>query len=418
MCGLRVYHQQRSLSRSTLRATCSQVAPLVIGDEHGQVSHDLVKRCEITTHNVRKLRLGVGFDSVLFGAAEVQVDGLLLDLRRLRVQDAGQDILGYGESTAVYSGGQQFDRIEGSHFRPSSHHLDVCWSPPELPGSAAWEARLCDPESASSPLTEKSLSNYGPVRQLYARPFHIVYGTPQNQALRLAMKDLAVYLGNAHYAAHGTSVRVLSDLEYRTGNYARAGDMSNVLFVGGPSSNKLMKMVCANATSSRTGAGSVPILGRLPGDLQFSGGAEEGDYTFSLRNRLFDQPDQGVIFTLPLHRPSVVVPVNPSGNAKRSTGGAKLSSAQSSSSASSSAEQRGVTGMGVCVHANSAQGYLHLSRLAWPVVPPMVRAPFTTYLPDFMVTDQRVWSLGLGAVLAAGFWDHQWKVDERQSYFN
>jgi hypothetical protein len=27
---------------------------------------------------------------------------------------------------------------------------------------------------------------------------------------------------------------------------------------------------------------------------------------------------------------------------------------------------------GACLHANSVQGYLHLSRLAWPVPPPMV----------------------------------------------
>lgn len=37
--------------------------------------------------------------------------------------------------------------------------------------------------------------------------------------------------------------------------------------------------------------------------------------------------------------------------------------------------------MGVLIHANSLEGYLHLSRLAWSVVPPMVRSPFSNYIP-------------------------------------
>ena len=56
------------------------------------------------------------------------------------------------------------------------------------------------------------------------------------------MRDLAVYLGNAHLSAHSTHVRVLSDLEYRAGGYAREnpyGLLHNLVLVGGPAVNKV-----------------------------------------------------------------------------------------------------------------------------------------------------------------------------------
>jgi hypothetical protein len=57
-----------------------------------------------------------------------------------------------------------------------------------------------------------------------------------------------------------------------------------------------------------------------------------------------------------------------------------------------------------------------MSRLAWPVVPPMVRAPFANYIPDYMVINQHIWSLGFGGVRAAGFWDSNWQFDPLQAF--
>eukprot|EP01033_Poteriospumella_lacustris_P012179 gene12179-8712_t len=78
-------------------------------------------------------------------------------------------------------------------------------------------AKWCDAAASSSslsPLQEKRLVNYGPLRRVYDRPFCIVYGTPPNQALRQAMRDFAVYMANAHFQAHRTFVPVLSDVEF------------------------------------------------------------------------------------------------------------------------------------------------------------------------------------------------------------
>jgi hypothetical protein len=80
------------------------------------------------------------------------------------------------------------------------------------------------------PLRERIPITSGPVRHLYARPFIIAYGTPHDRGLRLALRDLAVYIANAHAAAHATHVRVISDLEYKASGYAFAEEvLSNLV---------------------------------------------------------------------------------------------------------------------------------------------------------------------------------------------
>jgi hypothetical protein len=46
----------------------------------------------------------------------------------------------------------------------------------------------------------------------------------------------------------------------------------------------------------------------------------------------------------------------------------------------------------------------------------MVRAPFTNYIPDFMVIDSSLWAMGFGAVRDTGYWNHLWDCDERNAY--
>jgi hypothetical protein len=65
--------------------------------------------------------------------------------------------------------------------------LELCWN------DISHIPSIC--EKKVNPLFEKLPSTYGPVRLLYSKPFIIVYGTPQDKSLRLAMRDLAVYIG-------------------------------------------------------------------------------------------------------------------------------------------------------------------------------------------------------------------------------
>ena len=75
------------------------------------------------------------------------------------------------------------------------------------------------------------------------------------------------------------------------------------------------------------------------------------------------------------------------------------------------------TGMAVALHGNSAAAYLHLSRLAWPALHPSLgAAPFTDKVPDYMVIGKGVWQRGAGAILAAGFWSTDWRLQD-QAFF-
>ena len=49
--------------------------------------------------------------------------------------------------------------------------------------------------------------------------------------------------------------------------------------------------------------------------------------------------------------------------------------------------------------------------VAQPTIPPMARAPFSSLLPDFLVTGPDFAARGYGGALAAGFFGHDWSLD-------
>lgn len=327
-CGAQILQQQHALVMSTVQ---------MIMDSKKQM-------CKINTGNVRKLTISVVYGSVCYEASKLVVNKMPWDVPA-------------GEST-----------------------VEICIDGQRRPV-------ICN--NVPSPLLEKSLRTYGPVRHAYHRPFVIIYGTPLGQYLRLAMRDFAVFLANAHYAAHHTFVPVFSDLEYRSSGFHKfSSSLSNIIFIGDIHTNKLLRMLHQEAGSKNP---TMPMQFRLPADLEFHGIVEvdENDEDdedvpapksgFTLNNVTFDQQDHGVVFTMPIQR----------------TQGSAVDSS-----------------MGVCIHANSAQGYLHLSRLSWPVIPPMVRAPLAAYIPDYVVLGKEIWAEGPGGILAAGFWDAEWNYDQ------
>jgi hypothetical protein len=269
---------------------------------------------------------------------------------------------------------------------------------------------------------------------VYSRPWHIVYGTPQLQTLRYAMRDLAMYIANSHLAAHDTHVRVLSDLEYRAGGFGseKVDYLANLLIIGGPTVNKVMRKVCKSvsvAASSQHATRSTlgrELSCRSPVDFVIQGhdlediDAELSHISIGPHNiSMGDQSaDVAALFTFPVGRirqhhaqglahTKISVDVNSQGNVLNDL----LRSASTPAAAKTQA------GIALCLHATSPQGFLHLSRLAWPVIPPMVRSPFANYIPDFMVIDGRVWRDGFGAVRLAGFWNATWGYDPENAFY-
>ena len=54
--------------------------------------------------------------------------------------------------------------------------------------------------------------------------------------------------------------------------------------------------------------------------------------------------------------------------------------------------------------------------LGEPTIPPMARSPFSNALPDYIVTGPEFGAKGYGGLLAAGFFDHAWRVAEGASF--
>ena len=243
--------------------------------------------------------------------------------------------------------------------------------------------------------------------QVYSKPFYIIYGTPQNQALRYAMRDLAVYIANSHMAAHNTHVRVLSDLDYRSGGFSRDPELANILVIGGPTINKFMKKTCHGISYVVSNGNNIEnverndayqqqqqslrdkneLLCRSPAIFEVDAGSDVTDAQikrFRIGPYTFDQPDDAAIFTFPLARREL---------AKRRKNGINIPSASLSGSIdvngafnknspndhskSSTSNDDGIddewsVGLGACLHASTPEGFMHLSRIAWPVIPPMV----------------------------------------------
>lgn len=363
LCGIQVLQQHQILSMSTVSVTCSLVT-ITTQNDYGEVLSSTIERiCRMTTSNVRRASFHFGFGSVLHEANRVFLNN--------------EPLVVLPENTHTTTEIQYC-------FSPSHHSLPM----------------LCEKELTAVGLSEKSLVNLGPIRRVYDRPFYIVYGTPPSQALRVAMRDFAVYLGNAHYAAHYTYVQVLSDLEYRSGNYAKKSKLNNLLLIGDIFTNKLFRAitevpVVTDTMKSKVRATTIPVRGNIPVEITLHGyassiededvGVEKSNHSskngFTVGNDTYNGEDHGLMFTLPI--------MNINSNE---------------------------VGMAVCIHANTVQGYMHLSRLSWPVIPPMVRAPFANYMPDFMIVNYRIWAEGFGGILAAGYWDTDWKLDPSQIF--
>lgn len=376
MCGLQILQQRRMMSRTSVNLQCAPTPPPVqqrtASKSRVPATTEPTTTCTLTSRNVYKLAVRVGALSALLGDEQLVVDKVLFDLKALR----------------------------GSSANVTDFVLDLCWNGVN---GAVQTCAGAGTDDVHSLIAQKMLVNYGPIRHVYERPFCIVFGTPPSHALRLALRNFAVYLGNAHAAAYHTHVRVLSDLEYQASRQASRVELANIIFIGGPSMNKAMAAIFGDGAKPPTPSRSTAdLVGLLPLSVKFSAEINSAtgrnhDYKFEFDSTEFSAPDQSVIFTVPFARPDA----SPTGK------GAPKTMATT-----------GTVAMAVCIHANSAQGYLHLSRLAWPVVPPMVRVPFATYLPDYAVIDGRLWSLGMGAVLKAGYWDNNWMFATDQSYSN
>ena len=72
--------------------------------------------------------------------------------------------------------------------------------------------------------------------------------------------------------------------------------------------------------------------------------------------------------------------------------------------------------LALVVAGTDADGLFAALRFAAPVIPPMVRSPFSNLFPDVLVLGPRVLRDGYGGVLLAGYFDARWELDEVASW--
>ena len=423
-CGMRILQQQQQLSMSKVEVSCSSLisATPAARDGDGEVPVELQERlanletsddsealdaysasyqksaakfnrfgvssqppsrkelesqrCDIRTQNV--LRLSIGFGP--FPGS---------------VSDADIQHHGSNRLARWYVNGVRIDMIGGTIYANAST-IELCW-PGAGQGGHGGQSQSKGPafhcERKLDSAEEKSPALQGPLRMVASRPVLVVYGTPRESTVRLAMRDLAIYIANAHATAHHTFIRAVTDLEYRTAGYvASMGPAThNIILIGGPHQNKVTKAFYSQDADSVTEAG-FRLRAKRPVEFPHEkssqasaslGGSISAEH-IQIGPHSFDADTHAIVFAFP------ITASNP-----------KLGSASA---------------LAVCLSANSANGYMHLSRLAWPTVPPMVRAPFANYIPDFMVIDESVWAEGFGGVALAGYWDTWWRYDSTQAF--
>jgi len=428
--------------------------------------------CSLRTENVKRVRILFNSvhskdkpseivdnqpraDLMPVGLHELTVNGALV--RELSAQEQA-------ECARTVGGARSASCLYWSRLLPQTsggvRYMDLCV------GAAADGQRAVDCTSApSNALLEKTALAAGPIREIYARPLVVVVGTLQskkaNADQRIACKEFAVYLANSIYAAYESTVRVMTDVEYlgfvsglvsrQFSEHGETGErmqqlFPNVICVGSPRTNKVMKMFHEQQRHGRSkfqsgggssgdkyhdqvlfglqqqsddmssaparGAGGRPslhrdltrhtLLGNLP--VQFEDSSEwtgrrqrdqgtmggvadtpDGDGFRLPGSPIFAKKHHALLFAFPLQ---LVVRPSASANALFT-----------------------VSALAVCIHSNDNE-FVSLSRWMWPTVPPMVRAPLEINSLDYVVLDtHRLHSRGYGAILATGIWDQRWDTE-------
>ena len=464
-CGVRVWQQFNTMSMSSVDISCIPISSLT--QVEGSTDYTTTATDSATASATTSGRGGGDKGSYVVDEQTMYewkrdnkallCDIQLENVRRLSLENTHLLL----QTTVLKVSGRYLYPISTN--KSNAQHLCLSDSLPATP-------TLCSPTSIN-PLRERVPITSGPIREVYARPFFIIYGTPSDQKLRLVLKDLAVYIANIHLIASHTHVIVMSDIQYRGGQYIHDLVWSNVMFIGGPSVNRIMKKYCSgtsatdepptlSATSSSahqynsviechspvkffdsdtttvfdtitttttiTGSASSPSSITSDSSTVSEGDPHTGSVNvtatttgsssttssdhgqrhvkpstvggFSIGPHLFTNKE-AVIFTLPYIR--------------------RIYSDTISSGDNKGDAYTDDIAYAVCLHATTVEGYHSLLRLAWPVMPPMVRSPFSAYLPDVIVLEQwGVWHQGFGAVQLAGYWNATWGLDYSSAYIH
>lgn len=219
--------------------------------------------------------------------------------------------------------------------------------------------------------------NYGPARQVYASPFVIVVGcstslpdVPKdgNDSNCLRNKNAALYLSNTHVASASTHAPIVKAHELGQDDER----VSNLILIGGPAENIVTSKLMLEMTAS--GIGPPVKFGKVCGELC--------EPSVTIGPCTFRGSDIGILFLAP-----------------------------------SWDDKAGEARLRLVLAGLDPAGLRNIMSLAQPTIPPMMRAPFSNQVPDFVVVDRRVLARGAGGILAAGYWGAGWEWKPEASWW-
>lgn len=228
------------------------------------------------------------------------------------------------------------------------------------------------------PYPQRSPSTYGPIRQIYQKPFLVIIGTNCTKEYYQRLREFALFFINTHYVATNTFIPLFSDLD------EIPIDMLlyyNIVLIGKPVVNRYTKIMF-DLLNQQT---QYPFILKDNGDM--------------LLNRCKYSNGNGLsaimMFPIP---PDFLKDEN-------------LNLKYDESNLPNQNNR-----LGLYIHADDHVGFNNLVRLATPTIPPMVRSPFTNYIPDYVVLDSKFRSYGAGSFLAAGYFGNDWEFRDDVSY--
>jgi len=278
-----------------------------------------------------------------------------------------------------------------------------------------WNVCEYEEESSASELLDDALAfgfqriergpgNSGPARQVHAAGFAVVAGA--GSPLSLAS---ALFIANTHYTTTGTSVALLSDTDV-LGEYSSSLGFSpsshNLILVGNPSQNLLTKKLMADIETTRVGP---PVSFNFSAAQQQPCRSSESEISGSREERkteheaLSGTSSSSSDVRIQLH-------VGPCRFKEAGTGIVFVAPHWDG--------EQGAARLRLVVAGVDDEGLRNAMRLAVPTIPPMMRAPFSNQIPDFVVVGSDVAARGAGGILAAGFWGSGWEFVSETSYYD
>ena len=228
---------------------------------------------------------------------------------------------------------------------------------------------------------ERGPTNSGPARQVFSKPFLIVTSTTTTQLPHY----LSMYVANMHMVAASTYVNIVNDYDIvggrssgGSGRGGGGGGSGGGGGGGGDNSNLTVDFQSQNMI----------IIGRDNALWQeyleepVRPPVERLPNGFRVGPCVFNQSGTGLIFLAP-HWDAV-------SNASR---------------------------LRLYIVGNDDEGLRAAGRLVIPTIPPMLRAPLSNQIPDFVVVSKNVLQRGAGGILASGSWNYDWSFSREASYW-